>query len=193
MNQPPQFPFVPGQMPQQFHQPAQATQFAPQGLPQQPQQGAVDLDSLAETGEGIPYATYAGGLPWYLTVSGACEKVRSLKDGSFSFYIHAIVRQSPDPNFQAGMMVKVACHKLEHPLYAVKAAQRQRDFLAASCAEAKSGHADPNHFKIREQQALAGQLSGRPFVVTFTEKTSRNVDKETGLPFKYLIPAFQAG
>ena len=192
-----QTPFNPGALPGGFPQAPQQQQYTQNYQPMPSpgatgQAGPMDLDSVGESAEGIPFATYAGGAPWYLTVHGACEKARNLKDGSYTFFIPAMVRQSPDPNFKAGMLVKVACSKLGHPTLHNKAVVRQRDFLAACCNEPKTGHA-PGHFASREQQALAGQLSGAPFIVTFTEHLTREPNPRTGQRETYIVPSFQAG
>ena len=201
--------------PPSFAQPAPAPQYAPGvPMPQQPQpapmqgtpmqayvpqgqyaQGAqvaqLDIDSVGDEGSRFPKCTYAGGMPWYLTVAG-CSEVLSFHDSTMTFWIDATLRQSPDPAFGAGMTVAVGIKKLGDRQMNNKAQARLRDFLAACCNEAKVGQA-PGHFAGRKTQALAGQLNGAPFVVSFLEHTTKVRDTLTGEFKKILLPSFQAG
>jgi hypothetical protein len=90
------------------------------------------------------------------------------------------------------MIVSVPVKKLNHPTMNNKAQARLRDFLAACCNEPKVGQA-PGHFAGRKMQALAGQLAGAPFAVSFTSKTAKSRNETTGAFNTYLTPSFQAG
>lgn len=173
-----------------YGQPPGAPMYAPgyQPMPQAPRQNGpqVDVDGAGEEGSEYPKCTWANGLPWYLSVFSCTEFPSYYSKGSNIFCINADVRQSPDPNFSPGMRVSVLIKGLGDHELNNKAQARLKAFLAACCNESTQGQ-QPGHFAGRKAQALAGQLNGAPFAVSFTQKIAQKSKQP------YLTPAFQRG